>query len=166
MILIKLFQSDKLEENYLKIPKVEGKSNLELINMLDKNTIQEIKNKIDDLEHSKSENKKMNTKLSKGAKYILNIIDNCFNIFETFDLKSKKDILNLLVESAYGEGDSIEIKLLNTQISGNQKKMLCSQSFVNGCNILHLSTEKTNNIMLSSEKGSRCCYDSSISQSM
>lgn len=46
MILIKLFQSDKLEENYLKIPKVEGKSNLELINMLDKNTIQEIKNKI------------------------------------------------------------------------------------------------------------------------
>ena len=118
------------------------------------------------MEHSKSENKKMNTKLSKGAKYILNIIDNCFNIFETFDLKSKKDILNLLVESAYGEGDSIEIKLLNTQISGNQKKMLCSQSFVNGCNILHLSTEKTNNIMLSSEKGSRCCYDSSISQSM
>ena len=138
--------------------------NQELIKAQNKK--EELKNEIDVLEHSKSENKKMNTKLSKGSKYILNIIDNCFDIFETFDLKSKKDILNLLVESAYGEGDTVEIKLLNTEIAENQKKMLCNQSFVNGCNILHLSTEKTNNIMLSSEKGSRCCYDSCACQPM
>lgn len=133
--------------------------NQELIKAQNKK--EELKNKIDILENSKRDNKKRNTKLSKGAKYILNIIDNCFDVFQTFDLKSKKDILNLLIESAYGEGNTIEIKLLNTKIAENQKKMLCSQSFANGCNILHLSTEKTNNIMLSSEKGSRCSYDSS-----
>lgn len=133
--------------------------NQELIKAQNKK--EELKNKIDVLEHSKSENKKMNTKLSKGAKYILNIIENCFDIFETFDLKSKKDILNLLVESAYGEGDTIEIKLLNTKIAENQKKMLCSQNFANSYEILNLSAEKTSNNVLSSEKGSRCCNDSS-----
>lgn len=132
--------------------------NQELIKAQNKK--EELKNKIDVLEHSKSENKKMNTKLSEGSKYILNIIDNCFDIFETFDLKSKKDILNLLIESAYGEGDTIEINLLNTKIAESQKKMLCSQSFVNSCNILNLGTEKTSHNVLSSEKGSRCCNDS------
>lgn len=113
--------------------------NKELIKAQNKK--EELRNRIEILEHSKSYNKKMNTKLSKGAKYILNIIDNCFDIFETFDLKSKKDILNLLIESAYGEGDTIEINLLNTKISENQKK----------------------SIVLSSEKGSRCRHDSSFS---
>ena len=134
--------------------------NQELIKAQNKK--EELKNKIDVLEHSKSENKKKNTKLSKGSKYILNIIDNCFDIFETFDLKSKKDILNLLIESAYGEADTIEINLLNTKIAENQKKMLCSQSFVNGCNILNLGTEKTSHNVLSSEKGSRRSNDISI----
>ena len=134
--------------------------NQELIKAQNKK--QELENKIEILEHSKSNNKKRNTMLSKGEKYILNIIDNCFDIFETFDLKSKKDILKLLVESVYGEGNSIEINLLNTKITENQKKMLCSQSFVNGCNILNLGTEKTSHNVLSSEKWSRCCNDISI----
>ena len=102
----------------------------------------------------------MNIKLSKGPKYILNIIDNCFDVLETFDLKAKKDILNLLVESAYGEGDTIEIKLLNSKIVENQKKMFCSQIFSNSSEILNFSTQKTNNNALSSEKGSRCSHDS------
>ena len=125
------------------------------------NKKEELKNKIEILENSKRDNKKMDTKLGKGAKYILNIINNCFDIFETFNLKSKKDILNLLVESAYGEGDTIEINLLNTKISENQKKMFVSQIFAKSSDILNLSTEKTNNNVLSSENGSRCCYDSS-----
>lgn len=133
--------------------------NQELIKAQNKK--EELKNKMEILERFKSDNKKMNTKLSKGAKYILNIIDHCFDVLETFDLKSKKDILNLLVESAYGEGDTIEIKLLNTQIAENQKKMLCSQNFANSCHNLNSSTDKTNNNVLSLEKGSRCSYDSS-----
>lgn len=138
-----------------------------------RNKKEELKNKIDVLEHSKRENKKMNSKLSKGAKYILNIIDNCFDIFETFDLKSKKDILNLLIESAYGEGDIIEINLLNTKISENQKKIICNQTFSRKRNInsnTKVNTEiekaKSGNIVLSSEKGSRCGHDSCACQPM
>ncbi len=138
--------------------------NQELIKAQNKK--EELKNKIDVLEHSKSENKKMSRKLSKGAKYILNIIDNCFDILETFDLKDKKDILNLLIESAYGEGDTIEINLLNTKIAENQKKMLCSQNFANSHNIFHLSTQKAGHKVLSSEKGSRCGHDSCACQPM
>lgn len=138
--------------------------NQELIKAQNKK--EELKNKMEILERFKSDNKKMNTKLSKGAKYILNIIDNCFDTFENFDLKSKKDILNLLVESAYGEGDTIEIKLLNTKIAENQKKMFGGQIFSNSSEISNFSTQKTNNHVLSSEKGSRCRNDSSISKSM
>lgn len=138
--------------------------NQELIKVQNKK--EELKNKIKMLEHSKGYNKKMKTKLSKGTKYISNIMDSCFDVFETFDLKAKKDILNLLIESAYGEGDSIEINLLNTKISEYQRKMFCSQIFVNTYDSLNLSKQKPNNYMLSSEKGSRCSYDSSFSKSM
>lgn len=144
--------------------------NQELIKAQNKK--EELQNKIKILEHSKSNNKKMNTKLSKGAKYILNIIDHCFEVFEAFDLKSKKDILNLLIESAYGEGDMIEINLLNTKISENQKKMICNQTFSRKCNLnsnIKVNTEiekaKSGNIVLSSEKGSRRSNDSSTSKS-
>ena len=112
-----------------------------------KNKSEELKNKIEILESSRQDNKKFTTKLSKGSKYILNIINNCFDTFETFDLKTKKDILNLFVESAYGEGDTIEINLLNTKIQENQKKMICNQ-------------------LLSSGKRCRCSNDSSTKQSM
>ena len=108
-----------------------------------KNKSEELKNRIEVLENSKTDNKKINTQLSKGSKYILNIINNCFDTFEAFDLKTKKDILNLFVESAYGEGDTIEINLLNTKISENQKKMICNQ-------------------LLSSGKGCRCSNDISL----
>lgn len=97
-----------------------------------KNKSKELKNKMKILENSKIDNKKLSTKLRKGSKYTLNIINKCFNTFETFDLKTKKDILNLFVENAYGEGDTIEINLLNTKISENQKKMICNQLLSSG----------------------------------
>ncbi len=97
-----------------------------------KNKSKELKNKMKILENSKIDNKKLSTKLKKGSKYTLNIINKCFDTFETFDLKTKKDILNLFVENAYGEGDTIEINLLNTKISENQKKMICNQLLSSG----------------------------------
>ncbi len=133
--------------------------NQELIKAQNKK--EELKNKIKNLENSRSDNKQINTKSSKGAKYILNIINNCFDIFQTFDLKSKKDILKLLIESAYGEGETIEINLLNTKIPENQKKMICSQIFTNGCENSNVTTKQTKNSMLSSGKGSRYSNDSS-----
>lgn len=113
--------------------------NQELIKAQNKK--EEILNQIQILEYSKNNNK--NTKLNREEKYILNIIENCFDIFGTLDLKSKKDIVNLLIESAYGEGDIIEINLLNTKITEKQKRY----------------------IVLSSEKGCRQSNDSNIGRS-
>ena len=113
--------------------------NQELIKAQNKK--EEILNQIQILEYSKNNNK--NTKLNREEKYILNIIENCFDIFGTLDLRSKKDIVNLLIESAYGEGDIIEINLLNTKITEKQKRY----------------------IVLSSEKGCRQSNDSNIGRS-
>lgn len=133
-----------------------------------KNKSEKLKNKIAILENLKNNNENMHIKLSKGTKYILSIINNCFNIFETFDLKSKKDIIQLFIESAYGEGDTIEIKLLNTKISENQKRIISNQTFIKKCNtyspiteLYSIDKEKFETILLSSGKGSRCCNDSS-----
>lgn len=59
----------------------------------------------------------------KVAKDILNIIDNSFKIFEQFDLKTKRDIANLFIENIIGEGDTIEVNFLNTQIDESTKKL-------------------------------------------
>lgn len=56
------------------------------------------------------------------AKDLLKIIDNSFNIFHKFDLKTKRDIVSLFIEKIYGNGENIEIYLLNTKISDSKKK--------------------------------------------
>lgn len=99
--------------------------NVELRNAKAKS--QELLNKINNLEDKKIENKQLNTSESKGAKYILNIIDNCFDVFDELDLKSKRDILKLFVEKAYGDGDTVEVELLKTNIPEKQKKLFCNQ---------------------------------------
>lgn len=58
------------------------------------------------------------------AKDILKIIDNSFNAFDTYDLKTKRDIANLFIENIYGNGDDIEINLLNTQIEESKKNYI------------------------------------------
>lgn len=57
------------------------------------------------------------------AKDILKIINNSFDIFDTFDLKSKRDIANLFIESMYGNGTDIEINFLNTKLDETHKKI-------------------------------------------
>ena len=59
---------------------------------------------------------------ARTAKFILDIIDNAFDMFYSFDLKSKKDLLNIFVESVKGDGDIVEVKLLNTKIDESKKK--------------------------------------------
>jgi len=61
-----------------------------------KNDNQEIKLKINQLENKK-ESKKYQT---ETAKFILNIINNCFDVYDSLTLKDKKDILNMFVEEA------------------------------------------------------------------
>lgn len=58
----------------------------------------------------------------KTATDILKIIDNSFEIFDKFDLKTKKDIASLFIEDIYGNGEDVEINFLNTKLSEANKK--------------------------------------------
>ena len=97
---------------------------------------EEIKMKLEELNTSKAELKSEFTKEAKTAKFVLNIIDNCFDVFEKFDLKYKKDLMNIFIESAYGNGKKVEINLLNTNIEESKKKVFYAT---------YLSEHKKNN---------------------
>ena len=54
---------------------------------------------------------------------ILDIINNCFKTFNYLDIKSKKDILRILIEDMQGSGQNVEVDILNTKISQNDKRL-------------------------------------------
>ena len=60
---------------------------------------------------------------SKMAELILDIINNCFKTFNYLDIKSKKDILRILIEDMQGSGQNVEVDILNTKISQNDKRL-------------------------------------------
>ena len=98
-----------------------GIVNAELRDLKNKN--EKIKNKLKELSEHESEKQYKLTREAKTAKFVLDIIDNCFNVFEKLDLKYKKDLMNIFIESAYGNGDKVEINLLNTNIEESRKKV-------------------------------------------
>jgi len=84
-----------------------------------KNDNQEIKLKINQLENKK-ESKKYQT---ETAKFILNIINNCFDVYDSLTLKDKKDILNMFLEEAtVTNKNTVELKFLNTKLNEETKK--------------------------------------------
>ena len=80
------------------------------------------------------------------AKDLLKVIDNSFDIFHTFDLKTKRDIVGLFIEKMYGDGENIEIFLLNTKLEDSKKKFFIPTIS---------KTEKSFNNCLSSDKVSK-----------
>lgn len=87
-----------------------------------KNEKLELETKIKTLKNSqKIENN--NKSEVKTAKNVLYIIDNCFKIFDYYDLKTKRDIAKLFIENIVGEGNEVTINFLNTKINENQKKL-------------------------------------------
>lgn len=84
---------------------------------------EEVQNKIDILENGNKEQKDKKKLESKGAKLILDIVDNCFNLFEDLDIKTKKDILKILIQDIEGNGDKVIINMLNTKIDESSKKL-------------------------------------------
>lgn len=60
---------------------------------------------------------------SKLASLVLDIINNCFKTFEFLDIKTKKDILRIFIEDMKGSGQNVDVKLLNTKISKNDKRL-------------------------------------------
>lgn len=87
-----------------------------------KNEKLELEAKIKELKNSQviQNNKKAEVRTIKN---ILYIIDNSFKIFECYDLKTKRDIAKLFIESIVGEGNEVTINFLNTKINENQKKL-------------------------------------------
>ena len=88
-----------------------------------KQSNEDIEGKLKGLRKAETDNRYELTKEAKVAKFVLNIIDNCFDVFEKFDLKYKKDLMNIFIESAYGDGENVEINLLNTNIEESRKKV-------------------------------------------
>lgn len=80
------------------------------------------------------------------AKDLLKVIDNSFDIFHTFDLKTKRDIVSLFIEKMYGDGENIEIYLLNTKMNDSSKKFFIPTI---------AKTENSFNNCLSSDKMSK-----------
>ena len=100
---------------------------IDLIDMIN-NSLRKLKEQKQELEAQinelKGKNINYNTNLEIAtAKDILKIIDNSFNIFNSFDLKTKRDIVGLFIENIIGNGDNIEINFLNTRIDETKKKL-------------------------------------------
>lgn len=95
--------------------------NEELKNLKKQN--EEIQEKIQKLEDKNENQKQERTLESKGAKLVLNIVNNCFDTFDSLDLKFKKDILKILIEDIIGNGDTVQVNMLNTKIEETTKKL-------------------------------------------
>ena len=75
------------------------------------------------IEQSKENKISFESEESKTASLILDIIDNSLKTFEYLDIKSKKDILRILIEDMRGSGQNVEVKLLNTKINETDKRL-------------------------------------------
>lgn len=71
-----------------------------------------------------------NKNISKENLNILEIVDNCFDVFDEYDLKTKRYIMNLLIKSAYynSQTEKIEVNLSNNKIDESEKNFLISIS--------------------------------------
>ena len=94
----------------------------------------------------KSKGRIKDTSEMQTAKDLLKVIDSSFDIFHTFDLKTKRDIVGLFIEKMYGDGENIEIFLLNTKLEDSKKKFFIPTIS---------KTEKSFNNCLSSDKVSK-----------
>ena len=113
-----------LEETEKLIEKLQY-IDIDLMDMVN-SKLRELKEQKQNLEYQianvKSRGKIKDTSEMQTAKDLLKIIDNSFNIFQTFDLKTKRDIVGLFIEKIYGDGENIEIYMLNTKLEDSKKK--------------------------------------------
>lgn len=81
-----------------------------------------LKQKIKELQKERKETSYVAKK--RTSKELIKIINSSFTIFNLYDLKTKRDIVNLFIESIYGDGENIEINFLNTKIDEAKKNYL------------------------------------------
>ena len=116
-------QNEELEilENAYKKNQEEIEKLVEKLKYIDIDVIDVINNKLRNL---KKQRKELQTQIIKlktednnfeVEKDILKIINKSFDVFDMFDLKTKRDIAGLFIEKIYGNGDDVEIYLLTTR---------------------------------------------------
>lgn len=88
-----------------------------------KNENQKLKEEIEKIEKEQLSNKTKRSSESKGAELVLDIIDHDLNHFEQLDLKMKKDILRVFIKDIYGNGEKVEVNILNTKMDETTKKL-------------------------------------------
>lgn len=93
--------------------------NTELKKLKDRNN--QIQNELENMESNDISN--IENEESMIASIVLNVMENYFEKFDELDLKSKKDILRILIEDMRGNGKEVEINLLNTRISESNKRL-------------------------------------------
>lgn len=102
-------------------PSVVQYVNEELKRLNERNA--EIKSKVEKLEKDDIINENNHIQEKKGAELILDIINNCFDTFDDFDIKFKKDILRIFIEEIRGSKNKLEVNLLNTKLDENRKRI-------------------------------------------
>lgn len=95
--------------------------NSELKKLKDRN--EQIQDELEKIKNKNRDNAELENREKEDAAIILDVIQNYFKVFDLLDLKSKRDILNLLIEDMKGNGKEVEITLLNTKISESNKKL-------------------------------------------
>lgn len=95
----------------------------DLINEELKKLKQEKKQIEDELLHIKQNEISFQSAESLNTSLTSDIIDNCLKTFKCLDIKSKKDILKLLIEDMRGSGKDVDVKILNSTISQNDKRL-------------------------------------------
>lgn len=64
-----------------------------------------------------------NIQEKKGIELVLDIINNCSQVFESLDKKFKKDILKILIEDIKASKNELEINFLNTRLEKSTKQI-------------------------------------------
>lgn len=126
---------DFLEKSYKKNQE-EIQNLVEKMKYIDIDLIQIINNNLRKLKEKKKEletkiaslqakQKDDNRSLKTNTKQdILDIINHSFSVFDTFDLKTKRDITRLLIEDILGNGQEIEINFSTIPIDETSKELL------------------------------------------
>ena len=104
---------------------------------------EELQEKIEKLKQEQQNYKVEKSNESKSAELILDIINNCFNKFDKLDLKLKKDILRIFIKDIYGNGDKVEVNILNTKIDESTKKLFSDMIKENSSNYFPNVVNKT-----------------------
>ena len=132
---------NELSKMELKKEKREVKTKEELNKKLqeNENTIQNLINKLKyidieivdliniELKKLKDQNKKIKEELlqlnTNQEEIVLDITNNYIKMFENLDIKSKKDILKMIIKEMKGNGKNIDIKLLDITINIKDKML-------------------------------------------